>query len=57
MYLCRKGLSNSLPELGARFGGKDHTTVLAAYRKIEKKVSEEPDTRSRIEALERLLGF
>ncbi|MCU0662793.1 MAG: chromosomal replication initiator protein DnaA [Myxococcota bacterium] len=57
MYLCRKGLSSSLPELGARFGGKDHTTVLAAYRKIEKKVSEEPDTRSRIEALERLLGF
>jgi chromosomal replication initiator protein len=57
MYLCRKGLSASFPELGARFGGKDHTTVLAACKKISKQVTEEPDTRSRIEALERLLGF
>lgn len=57
MYLCRKGLNTSFPELGQRFGGKDHTTVLAAYRKISKQVTDEPNTRSRIEALERLLGF
>lgn len=57
MYLCRKGLNTSFPELGERFGGKDHTTALAACRKIEKMVSEDIDVRSRVEALERLLGF
>ncbi len=57
MYLCRKGLSTSYPEIGERFGGKDHTTALAACRKIEKLVSENIDVRSRVEALERLLGF
>ncbi len=57
MYLCRKGLNASFPELGQRFGGKDHTTVLAACRKIEKQIIQDVDTRSRIEALERLLGF
>ncbi|MCP4604288.1 MAG: chromosomal replication initiator protein DnaA [Proteobacteria bacterium] len=57
MYLCRKGLNTSFPEIGQNFGGKDHTTALAACRKIERLVSEDVDVRSRIEALERLLGF
>ena len=57
MFLCRKGLNASFPEIGQRFGGKDHTTAMAACRKIEKMVSEDIDVRSRIEALERLLGF
>lgn len=57
MYLCRKGLNTSYPELGECFGGKDHTTALAAVRKIERLVREDVDVRSRVEALERLLGF
>jgi len=57
MYLCRKALHTSFPELGQRFGGKDHTTVLAACRKIERLVSEDDETRSRVEALQRLLGI
>jgi chromosomal replication initiator protein len=57
MYLCRKGLNTSFPELGERFGGKDHTTALAACRKIERLVHEDIDIRGRIEALERILGF
>jgi chromosomal replication initiator protein len=35
-YLCREMVGLSLPEIGARFGGKDHSTVLHAYRKIER---------------------
>ncbi len=57
MFLCRKGLNSSFPEIGERFGGKDHTTALAACRKIEKLIKDDVDVRSRIEALERILGF
>jgi chromosomal replication initiator protein len=55
MYLCRKVLNSSYPELGLQFGGKDHTTALAACRKIERLVAEDVEVRSKIEALERLL--
>ena len=34
MYLCRKKLGTSYTELGWRFGGKDHTTIINAVRKI-----------------------
>jgi len=57
MYLCRKGLNTSYPELGNRFGGKDHTTAIAACKKIKTLVNEDITVRSKIEALERLLGF
>jgi chromosomal replication initiator protein len=55
MYLCRKVLNTSYPELGVQFGGKDHTTALAACRKIERLVTEDVEVRSKVEALERLL--
>lgn len=35
MYLAKKMTSRSLPEIGRRFGGRDHSTVLHAVRKIE----------------------
>lgn len=38
MYLCRELTSMSLPEIGAAFGGKDHTTVLHACKKIHKEI-------------------
>ena len=42
MYLARKLCKASYPELGQRFGGKDHTTVLSACRKIEALVRDRP---------------
>lgn len=36
MWLCRKLTDRSMPDIGRRFGGRDHTTVLHAYRQIEK---------------------
>lgn len=35
MYLARKLTPHSLPEIGGAFGGKDHTTILHAYKKME----------------------
>lgn len=57
MYLCRTGLKSSLPEIGEQFGGRDHTTALAACRKIEKLLKTDVIMRSRIEALQRMLGL
>lgn len=34
MYLCRKLTDTSLPKIGEEFGGRDHTTVIHAYEKI-----------------------
>ena len=35
MYLCKKLTSRSLPEIGRRFGGRDHTTVMHGVRRID----------------------
>lgn len=43
MWLCKKLTSCSLPEIGRRFGGKHHSTVIHSIQKIEKKKSEDPD--------------
>lgn len=41
MYICRKLTNNSFPEIGSKFGGKDHSTVIHAVKKIESKVKED----------------
>ena len=55
MYLCRKHTQSSYPQIGRAFGGKDHTTVMAAFRKVNKACNETLSTRSEIEAIERKL--
>jgi len=40
MYLCRELTNSSLPQIGERFGGRDHTTVMHAYNKILKQRQE-----------------
>jgi chromosomal replication initiator protein len=39
MYLCKEILGISLPEIGRKFGGKHHSTVLHSIRKIEDKIA------------------
>jgi chromosomal replication initiator protein len=58
MYVCRQRLGTSYPELGERFGGKDHTTVISAVRKIGSLV-EAQDERvlGAVDAIERKLGI
>ncbi|MCC2593813.1 chromosomal replication initiator protein DnaA [Tessaracoccus sp. OS52] len=43
MYLCRELTDLSLPKIGAKFGGRDHTTVLHSVRKINEKMGEDRD--------------
>jgi chromosomal replication initiator protein len=55
MYLCRTLVGSSLPETGAFFGGKDHSTVIHACKVIEEKKEKDPDLRARIDMLTRQL--
>lgn len=43
MYLCRELTDMSLPKIGHRFGGRDHSTVLHAVRKINEKIGQDRD--------------
>jgi len=52
MYLARRLTSMSFPEIGNRFGGKDHSTVISAVRKIERLCAEDPTVRSVVSTIE-----
>ena len=53
MFLARRLTNRSLEEIGAFFGGRDHTTVLHAERKIQKETDRDPAFRGLVEAIER----
>ena len=52
MFLSRKLTSMSYPEIGSRFGGKDHSTVINAVRKIERLCAEDTALRSVVNTIE-----
>ena len=52
MYLCRRMTDSSLPKIGLSFGGRDHTTVIHAYEKIEKMRKEDRSFDSLMEQFE-----
>jgi chromosomal replication initiator protein len=55
MYLAKTLTLRSLPEIGRRFGGRDHTTVLHAVRKIEALVNKDTALCEEVESLKRQL--
>ena len=55
MYLSKKLTSKSLPEIGRRFGKRDHTTVIHAVKKIEELQSIDNQIAKDIEVLRRML--
>ena len=55
MYLAKVMTPRSLPEIGRRFGGRDHTTVLHAVRKIESMTSDDQTLAHEVELLKRLI--
>ena len=50
-YLAKVLTTYSLPEIGRRFGGRDHTTILHAVRKIERLIEIDPVLAERVEGL------
>jgi len=56
MYLARELTERSLPEIGRRFGGRDHTTVLHACRRIAALCEEDPVLKQEVDFLKDVLG-
>jgi chromosomal replication initiator protein len=56
MYLAREITSRSLPEIGKRFGGRDHTTVLHACRRIAALCEEDPLFKQEVDFLKNVLS-
>lgn len=55
MYLSRKYTKKTLPEIAAAFGGKDHSTVIHAIKKIEKEIHSSAALKKYIEDIQQML--
>ena len=55
MYLAESITSRSLPEIGRKFGGRDHTTVMHAVRNIEELKTTDSIFNEDVELLKRML--
>ncbi len=55
MYLCKQLTSRSLPEIGRRFGGRDHTTVMHGVKRIEELRQQDGQIDEDVEMLRRAL--
>ncbi|MBI5642342.1 MAG: chromosomal replication initiator protein DnaA [Deltaproteobacteria bacterium] len=57
MYIARTFGTFSFPEIGAAFGGKDHSTAIHAVKKIEKDLKENPEIKHAVKTLKQNLGI
>ncbi|MBQ3564886.1 MAG: chromosomal replication initiator protein DnaA [Alphaproteobacteria bacterium] len=55
MYLCKKLTTMSLPEIGKNFGGKDHSTVLHAVKKIQDAMDSDVELSEDVKLLTKIL--
>jgi chromosomal replication initiator protein len=55
MYLCKVLTTRSLPEIGRKFGGRDHTTILHGVKKVEELMSTDSQLSDDITMLRRVL--
>jgi len=55
MYICREVANMSFPKIGEDFGNRDHSTVMHAYRKIEKEVKEKTNTKLIVESVKNII--
>jgi chromosomal replication initiator protein len=56
MYLSKELTTRSLPEIGRRFGGRDHTTIIHGVRKVETLMAGDPQLAEDLRLLRRLLS-
>ena len=55
MYLAKQLTSRSLPEIGRKFGNRDHTTVMHAVRRVEELRTDDNSFNEDVELLQRML--
>jgi chromosomal replication initiator protein len=55
MYLMRKYTKRTLPDIALAFGGKDHSTVIHAIKKIEKELHQSPTLKKYVEEIQQML--
>ena len=55
MYLCREVANMSYPQIGTDFGGRDHSTVMHACRKIEKEEKEKNNTKLIVDSVKNII--
>lgn len=55
MYLAKQLTSRSLPDIGKRFGDRDHTTVMHAVARVNELMSKDGQFAEEVELLRRLL--
>ncbi|OHB27771.1 MAG: chromosomal replication initiation protein DnaA [Desulfuromonadaceae bacterium GWC2_58_13] len=56
MYISRQLTSSSYPEIGERFGGKDHSTIIHAIKKIEKQIENDYQIKVTIDNIKNILS-
>jgi hypothetical protein len=56
MYLAYENTPKSLPEIGSRFGGKDHTTVIYAIKTVQRLMLEDAEIEADVKALRERLA-
>ena len=55
MFLCRDVASMSYPQIGIDFGGRDHSTVMHACKKIDKEIKEKSNTKLIVESVKNII--
>jgi chromosomal replication initiator protein len=55
IFLCRELTKASYPEIGDRFGGKDHSTIIHSVKKIDKQIISDLELKSTIDLIRRQL--
>ena len=55
MYLCREVANMTFPQIGIDFGNRDHSTVMHAYKKIEKEVKESTNTKLIVDSVKNII--
>ncbi|QXE90046.1 chromosomal replication initiator protein DnaA [Geomonas subterranea] len=55
IYICRELTKASYPEIGDKFGGKDHSTIIHSVKKIEKQLAADADLKATVEEIKKRL--
>ncbi|MBJ6726183.1 chromosomal replication initiator protein DnaA [Geomesophilobacter sediminis] len=55
IYICRELTKSSYPEIGEKFGGKDHSTIIHSVKKIEKQLAADSEFRGTVEEIKKKL--